>query len=186
MLSKKERRNNIEIFAKTIHETLNLPQPVSLEAVIKSLEGDWEFYSSEFGQGARAYIRKKDDAFAIAFIEPMVIEEWRFLVAVQLGHLFMHLGYCLKEELWESIDVYRDSVLHRMGYMEEKYEAECFARSFLMPKDIFSEVASSNIDPTSGYYLVGKIASHFNVPKNQVRKRGIELFIFEKPCLFRA
>lgn len=186
MLTKEARRDNIELFTETILNTIDMPQPIAVEGVIESLEGEWEFYSSEHGQEARAYIRKKDDAFAIAFSEPMVIEEWRFLVAVQLGHLFMHLGYCLKEELWESIDVYRDSVLHRMGYMEEKYEAECFARSFLMPKDLFRSVASSNREPTTGHYIVRNIASYFNVPREQVRKRGEELSLFEKTCLFSA
>ena len=96
------------------------------------------------------------------------------------------MGFCLNEKVWRESDIYLNSVFHRIGYMEEKYEAESFARSFLMPKDLFRNVASSNREPTTGHYIVRNIASYFNIPKDQVRKRGIELSIFEKPCLFRS
>lgn len=189
MLSTKEHRKQIDVLSETLLGTISgcsLDTPVDINIVINHLEGSIEPYISEKGERAESYTRKVDNDFAIAIKKPMVIDEWRFVVSRHIGHLFLHMGFCLNEKVWRESDIYLNSVFHRIGYMEEKYEAESFARSFLMPKDLFRSVASSNREPTTGHYIVRNIASYFNVPREQVRKRGEELSLFEKTCLFGA
>ena len=100
----------------------------------------------------------------------------RFSIAHELGHLFLHLGYLIDDDLWESVDSYIDSVRHRMGYNEEEFEAHEFAGSLLMPADEFRFVANQFF--ADGLYPLEKIAEHFDVSSKAVKVRGCWLGVF--------
>ena len=58
------------------------------------------------------------------------------LVAHSLGHLFLHLGYCVDKGMWNELNLsqsYKDSHLHRFSYSQEEKEAREFADIFFSP-----------------------------------------------------
>src|SRR5690554_4041513 len=117
------RRKQINELALTIRESLGLTTPIDVEEVIDRLGGSIEEFDPYYGKDAEAYVRKAGDSFAIAVNDSVGHARRRFSIAHELGHLFLHLGYLIDDDLWESVDSYIDSVRHRMGYNEEEFEA---------------------------------------------------------------
>jgi len=172
------RKAHIANFAEKLRNGLNLNSPVDLQLVVSKLGGRLEEFREEFGGEAEAYVRKTGDSFAIATRyegAPKVRE--RFSIAHEIGHLFVHLGYKVDPELWNSIDEgYLDSVKHRLGYNQEEFEANEFAASLLMPKDEFVKVAKLNLNGQE--FDLDKIADHFGVSRQAAKVRGQWLGIF--------
>lgn len=171
------RRAKINEFANSIRNALNLPVPTDVDAVVTQLGGQIEEFRPEFGQEAEAYVRKDGDSFAIAIRDDVPPNRRRFSIAHELGHLFLHLGYLVDDELWNSTEAgYLDSVRHRLGFNEEEYEAHEFAGAFLMPEKEFREVA--NRTRKGKFYDVNKIAEHFAVSIAAAQTRGRWLGVF--------
>ena len=112
-------------------------------------------------------IRKKDNGFII-FVSPFQsIERKKFTIAHELGHLFLHMGYKINSELWESQN---EATYYRVGDSLEEYQANEFAAALLMPKDRYKEIMDQN---TKGNIVeTGKIASYFGVSVSAASNRG--------------
>ncbi|MGN8160079.1 ImmA/IrrE family metallo-endopeptidase [Salinisphaera sp. SWV1] len=170
------RRKEINSLATHLRAELNLSTPVDLKEAVEKLGGEIESFDERFGGNAEAYVRKRGESFAIAIKTPHEKRE-RFSIAHELGHLFLHLGYLVDDELWESAaQGYIDSVHHRMGYGEEEFEAHEFAGAFLMPASEFREVAEKNRNGRK--YDLTKIAGHFDVSNMAAKTRGRWLRLF--------
>lgn len=112
-------------------------------------------------------IQKDGDSFKIV-ISPYQSETRRnFTIAHELGHLFLHMGYKIDNELWEKQD---ERTYYRNGSSIEEYEANEFAAALLMPEKEYKIVLDryTNEDIVDTY----SIANYFNVSINAATNRG--------------
>jgi hypothetical protein len=94
----------------------------------------------------------------------------RYNIAMMLGHLLLHTDY-MKEKSLKSeyrADVFKGG----FAYHEQKIEADLFAQSLLMPRDVFREVVEKHFIKEYCLYHVGNIGAHFGVPPRIVRTYG--------------
>ena len=89
-----------------------------------------------------------------------------FTIAHELGHLFLHMGYKINQEIWERQEV----TYFRKGDSEEEYEANEFAAAFLMPKKVYKEIMDRHTEGNIVY--TSKIAEEFNVSVKAASNRG--------------
>lgn len=90
-----------------------------------------------------------------------------FTVAHELGHLFLHMGYQINEELWKKSD---DMIFNRRGNSESELQANEFAAAFLMPRNEYKKIMDRNSEGNTVY--IGKVAEYFKVSIDAASYRG--------------
>ena len=110
---------------------------------------------------------KKGGSFEI-WVGPFQTKKRRkFAIAHELGHLFIHMGYRINDEIWDEQD---ERPYYRYGNTEMEYQANEFAGALLMPRQQYYEVMNrftkGNIVDTA------KIAEHFHVSVDAASNRG--------------
>ena len=94
----------------------------------------------------------------------------RFTLAKMLGHLFLHTKYmdegCLKAEY------VADPFKGGYAFHGQSVEADLFAQSLLMPREVFREVSERYLMKDLHLYHVGSIGAHFGVPPRIARTYG--------------
>ncbi|GBU25372.1 hypothetical protein R83H12_02015 [Fibrobacteria bacterium R8-3-H12] len=170
--------------ANSVRESLKLDIPCSPQKAVELLNG--EIIDSIEDVNIDAFIKKSGaDSFVIHRNKNKNSElRDSFTIAHELGHLFLHMGYLLDEEKWNSISEYQDSAFYRMAgidgkpgrYAQEEHEANEFAANFLMPKDEFIFIAKQHLE--NNKYNIKPIAEHFKVSVPAVANRGKWLGIF--------
>lgn len=115
----------------------------------------------------RGLITKKGGSFEI-WVDPFRSKKRRkFAIAHELGHLFIHMGYRINDEIWNEQD---ERPYYRYGNTEMEYQANEFAGALLMPRQQYYEVMNrftkGNIVDTA------KIAEHFHVSVDAASNRG--------------
>jgi Zn-dependent peptidase ImmA (M78 family) len=169
------KREAINAFANSLIDVLGLSFPIPVKDVPGMLGG--RLIEKPFiGDNLEAMIRKIDDSFEIVISEDKPRQRKRFSIAHEIGHLFLHMGYLIKPELWESVGDYRDSVYYRFGHSIEEYEANEFAAAFLMPDHEFKRIAKQNLK--NGVYNIEEIANYFDVSIEAATIRGKWLGLF--------
>ena len=90
-----------------------------------------------------------------------------FTIAHELGHLFLHMGFIIDRNLWQTQN---ETVYRRFGTSEQEYQANEFAASLLMPQVAYKRV----LDQYSENNMVdmSKVAKHFNVSMAAAINRG--------------
>lgn len=113
------------------------------------------------------YIRKCHGSFEI------VVPRWQsevrknFTIAHELGHLFLHMGYIVAPDIWNSQN---DAEYHRYGISEAENQANEFAAAFLMPRKEYRRVMEENCQ--GNMVNTANIARHFNVSIEAAANRG--------------
>lgn len=167
------RRQQINELAETILATCDLTVPVDLPTAVQRLRGKLEFVAdADF----EAKIEKTRTGFKITLPEYGYTTRDRFSIAHELGHLFLHMGYLMDNDRWNSIEDYTDSVYYRQGFSLEELEANEFAGAFLMPRDEFTKVARQH--QTGNSFNVSAIADYFRVSPIAAATRGRFLGLF--------
>ncbi len=167
------RRHEIQRLANTIREACELSTPLDMDEAVERLNGTLSFRNvDEF----EAKIEKLDDGFKITLARSYPPLRKRFSIAHELGHLFLHMGYLIDDDKWDSVGEYTDSVYYRFGHNTEESEANEFAASLLMPVVEFRKIAAAN--KHGNRYLIGPIADHFSVSTDAARNRGRWLGMF--------
>lgn len=167
------RREQINNLAETIRTACGLQTPVDVDEAVRRLNGRLAIREEpEF----EAKIEKAGDGFEITLSEQVHPNRRRFSVAHEMGHLFLHMGYLVDEEKWNSVGTYTDSVYYRYGYNTEEYEAHEFAAALLMPRAEFIQVANQH--RSGDAYQLAPIAEHFKVSVDAARNRGRWLGLF--------
>ena len=171
-----ERRQAIESLADSIRTQLNVSTPVNMQKVIENLNG--ELLPITFDDSTiSGKIQKKGNSFEISYNAEQSPHRIDFTIAHELGHLFLHMGYLIDPDKWNSINEYCDSPKYRQGYSEEEYEANQFAGAFLMPKDEFRTFV---LDNSKDHKIkIKKIAEHFGVSFDAALTRGKWLGFFQ-------
>ena len=174
----------IAIVANKVRDVLELKCPYSPEEAVRKLDGEiQETIEDEY---IDAEIKKYgDDKFIIRLNKDKPENRKTFTVAHELGHLFLHMGFIIDQDRWNSIDNYQDSAFYRMSgdngmpgrYKQEEHEANVFAANFLMPEEEFISVANQYLD--NGRCNTESLANHFNVSEMAVINRGKWLRVFE-------
>lgn len=103
------------------------------------------------------------------------LEQRNFIIAHELGHLFLHMGYQIDSELWN-----RQSDTEYSRFMSDaNYQADYFAYNLLMPKNDFL----TSIDELSdGEYINPElVANKYNVSVATVNVYGRILGVFKMP-----
>ena len=90
-----------------------------------------------------------------------------FTIAHELGHLFLHMGYQIDEELWKNSD---NMILNRFGNSERELEANEFAAAFLMPEKEYKRIAEKYSEGNTVF--IRKVAEYFNVSVEAASYRG--------------
>lgn len=166
----------IEKVAGIVSKNLNLNVPVEVEKIPILLGGKLTYVDNIKDAEAEAMISKRGDSFEIQIEKDGYEPRDRFSIAHELGHLFLHMGFLIDENIWKESSAYQDSVYYRAGHSIEEYEANEFAGALLMPKEVFLQVAKDNFQ--NGNYYLQPIADYFRVSIDAVRIRGRRLGVF--------
>lgn len=170
-----ERRQVIEKLAESIRSNFNIATPIEIENVVKMLQGELKPITFE-DSTISGRIQKVNGTFEISYNAEHSESRSRFTIAHELGHLFLHMGFIINPEKWNSIDEYYDSPKYRQGYSEEEYEANQFAGAFLMPAKEYRDFVNDH--KKNNVINIGLIATHFDVSFDAALTRGKWLGIF--------
>jgi Zn-dependent peptidase ImmA (M78 family) len=166
----------IENLAGILRENLKLDVPVDVEKIPSLLGGKLNYVDNINNSDIEAMISKNENSFEIQIKKDGYELRDRFSIAHELGHLFLHMGFLVNDNVWDSTNDYHDSVYYRSGYNIEENEANEFAGALLMPEEIFLKVAKEYY--SNGNYYLKPIADFFKVSIEAVRTRGRRLGLF--------
>jgi Zn-dependent peptidase ImmA (M78 family) len=141
-----------------------LTPPYSPEEAVRLLGGSIEYDTDT--KAIDAYIRKTaQNSFEVSVTNDSPHKRNRFSLAHELGHLFLHMGYLINDELWNSIPNTDpgESVYYRGAgnYTIKEKEADEFAAAFLMPKEDFRKQVFENLH--NNKIDIEKVAAYFDV-----------------------
>ena len=165
------KRETINKIAEKIRSLLNVENDnFNIEDVVESINGS--IVLDPLCEDEARIVKVANDSFEIRISDCFKSNKrFRFTIAHELGHLFLHMRYLINEEKWNSLE---NGTSHARNvntpYNVYETEANEFAASFLMPKDRFIEVAERTSDRDS--YNLDKIANIFNVSVEAVEIRG--------------
>lgn len=162
-----QERNFINELTEAIIKHYDIRIPVQdVDEVVSKIGGEisTDYDPETLGDGC---IRKNGDSFIITLSPFQPDNRRNFTVAHELGHLFLHMGYDIDEELWQRQDV---EPYNRYGNTEMEYQANEFAAALLMPKKKYKEkmdeYTEGNVVDTS------KVAEYFHVSVGAASNRG--------------
>ncbi len=162
-------REKINQIAQAVRESFDIQVPVlDMEHVVSELGGTIErdFMLTEFADGKIEKLKDSDLAFRIS-ISPLQPEtRQRFSIAHEIGHLFIHMGYMIDDDLWNSPGTY-----YRKQSGEVEYHANEFAAAFLMPKEEYRQKLFENQIGENKFNL-GTVAEYFGVSLEAAVNRG--------------
>lgn len=163
-LTLKELINNLtqDIIA---HYQIQIPI-MDIDQVVKKLGG--RIVSNEYMTDMSAgRVQREGDGFVI-YVSPFQRDERRkFTIARELGHLFLHMGYQISQDLWNNQE---NVVYHRLGDSFMEYMANEFAAALLMPRKEYKKIVDTH---TTGEVVdTGKIAKYFGVSISVASSRG--------------
>lgn len=171
------KKQAINDLAEKLIEVLELSIPIPIEKIPRMLGGKLKECSESDMNDMEAMIKKEGhDSFVIYISKSKPPKRKRFSIAHELGHLFLHMGYLIRPEIWEKEDEYKDSVYYRYGYNKEELEANEFAGAFLMPEQEFRKIAKQHLE--HGYYDLEAISDYFDVSTEAARIRGRQIGMF--------
>lgn len=139
---------------------------LDIDDVVTKMGGRIE-ESLDIGNMSDGSVHKDGNRFIIN-VSPFQTEERRkFTIAHELGHLFLHMGYQINEELWRQPE---SETYYRLGDSLKEYQANEFAAALLMPKSEYKKIMDQY---TRGTIVeTGKIADYFKVSVSAASNRG--------------
>lgn len=159
-----DTRSKIDNLVRTIQDTYHIVTPIgNMNHVVHILGGSiWGDYMV-----SGSVVEKTGDCFRILMNRYSYSSyKDRFTVAVELGHLFLHMGYKIDYNRWCSIP---DGQYTRLWNSEEYSLAYEFASSFLMPEWlVYSMVRKETHD---GVVDITKLSNCFQVTELSVLNR---------------
>lgn len=161
-------QNYINELAQKIISIYNITIPImDIERIVQQMGGKIE-EKFNFDDICDGTIRKNGtNSFYIAVTPFQELERRTFTIARELGHLFLHMGFRINNQLWEQQS---ETVYRRFRLAEQEDQANEFATSLLMPKEIYKKILNENL---SGNTVdISKIAYYFRVSVATVTKRG--------------
>lgn len=164
-----EMREQINALVEDIINHFDIPTPIeNMSAVVEILGGRLQ-EDRAIGIFSDGKIDRTEDDVEFSIKIPHGQSEARknFTVAHELGHLFLHMGYMIDEELWENS---KNVAFYRKGNSEKELQANEFAAAFLMPRKIYKKVMDEYSE--GNCVLIAKVAEYFNVSIDAASYRG--------------
>ena len=160
-------RDKINELASTVLRCYEITPPIAdIAKEVEKLGGEIKEDCS-LGVFSDGKIEKQGDSFSISVPTSQSSARKNFTIAHELGHLFLHMGYKIDRELWESTE---NKVYNRSGDSEFELQANEFAAAFLMPKELYKKVMDENTVGNTVY--IAKVAKFFNVSIDAASYRG--------------
>lgn len=161
-------RKKINDVADTIREALEITTPIeNIDVLVEKLHGRVE-RKNVLSESADGKIYREGEGFVIEIPQSDNKYREKFTIAHEIGHLFLHMGYLIDDEIW---DQNKDKVYFRKELGEMEYQAHEFAAALLMPREKFFEVMNENYDG-NGVYNMEKVAQYFKVSIEAATNRG--------------
>lgn len=144
---------------------------MTMKEAVRNLGGKITYAKDSFEASNGTVKKLSDNEFEILICNRnnLALSIENFILARELGHLFLHLGFA--GEKWKKIGSGKTNPEWKY---KEKLEADQFALAFLMPKREYRKVllASGSSGGTANIPLISK---YFNVTEEKARIRGYEL-----------
>ena len=170
----KGMRNIINNLTQDIISLFDIQIPITNMIDVVTKLGGIVIESDEIGLYSDGYIEKNlsksiqsDYNFTIVIPSNQSDNRQNFTIAHELGHLFLHMGYYIDEELWLSDN---NMSFNRMGHSETELQANEFAAALLMPKKEYKKILDKNTVGNTAY--TSKIAEYFHVSVDAASNRG--------------
>lgn len=165
----KELKKLINDMTQDIIDDYEISIPITnIEEVVHKLGGSIR-ESSSVDFLADGSVRRDGDKFLI-IISPFQSEERKkFTIAHELGHLFLHMGYRINDELWDGTE---DSTYYCSEESLLEYQANEFAAALLMPEKKYKEIMDKNKNVKENIVYTNKIAEYFRVSVSAASSRG--------------
>lgn len=162
-------RSIINQLAEEVVKVYDIQIPINnIENVVEKLGG--YVYEDNLKSGfyeGRIRRTEKHHKFEIFIPENQYQERKKFTIAHELGHLFLHMGYEIDDELWAN---QLDKEYYRRGSSEEELQANEFAAALLMPKHLYKKTMDKYTE--NGEVNTRKIAEFFGVSELAAANRG--------------
>ena len=164
----------IDNLAEAVIDAYGITIPIdNIEAVVKKIGGEI-VEKADLDDLYDGTIRKVDQNSFSIVISPFQSEGRKaFTVAHELGHLFLHMGFRINDDKWNN----QMKGFYRNNDAEANYQANEFAKAFLMPEEEYGEILNRY---TKGNRVnIKEVANHFHVAINIAASRGQLLGYFE-------
>lgn len=162
-----QTRNFINNLTEDVIEMYHIDIPISdIDEVVQRLGGA-VLINEQLDAFADGSIYKTGDSFKISVSPHQQETRKKFTVAHELGHLFLHMGYRIDGNLWNS---QAEKTYFRDGDSEEEYQANEFAAALLMPKNEYKRIMDRYTDGRT--VDTSKIAEYFGVSLSAASNRG--------------
>lgn len=163
-----ESRILINSFAQDIINLYNIQVPIqNINEVVSVLGGRIEENTSIDGNGN---IRRENDGFVICISPLQNPQSKRFIMAYELGHLFLHMGYQINKALWNK---QKNLACYKSNDISLEYQANEFAMAFLMPQKEYKEMVDQHV--VDNKVKINELADYFDVPTLVAFNRGKDL-----------
>lgn len=163
-------RKQINGLAESVIKVCNISTPINdIEDVVKRL-GGIVIEDETLGMFSDGELRKENGElyeFSIKVPKGQQSARRNFTIAHELGHLFLHMGYMIDDELWNKSD---GVVFNRRGNSESEMQANEFAAAFLMPEEEYCKIVNKNT--TGNLVSISEVANYFNVSMDAASYRG--------------
>ena len=161
-------KNYINELAQRVIQVYDISIPIkNLEDVVRSMGGQIE-EKIDFDDFCAGTISKEGtNGFRIVIPKTQYPQRKTFTIAHELGHLFLHMGFRTNAFIWNMQD---NMVYKRFGTSEQEYQANEFAASLLMPKEIYCKILHKYSDHDR--VDIQAVAEYFNVSIAAATNRG--------------
>lgn len=112
-------------------------------------------------------IRKQENGFVIYVSPFQSAARKKFTIAHELGHLFLHMGYKINDDLWNT---QKNSTYYRAGDSLMEYQANEFAAALLMPQKEYRKIMDQYT--IEDQVETDKVAKYFGVSVSAASNRG--------------
>lgn len=163
----RETKRLINELTQDVIDAFQIQIPIKdMEEVVRRLGGE-VIEDNSLSMYSDGFITKQGQGFRIVVSSFQSGVRKNFTIAHELGHLFLHMGYKIDNQLWNSQD---EKTYYRNGSSEQEYQANEFAAALLMPEGEYKKVMDQN---TYGNSVdTNRMAEHFNVSSDAAANRG--------------
>lgn len=169
-----EIKTLINNLTQDIIDFYNIQTPIyNIEDVIKVLGGYIE-KNPTIDYTFNSCIKKQDNTFIIYISSFQTIERKKFIIAHELGHLFLHMGYKISPNLWNK---QKDRTCFKTNNLLMDFQANEFAAALLMPKTLYKNIMDQYT--IENQIKITQIANYFKVPISAAFSRGEFLGYFQ-------
>lgn len=159
-------RDRIDALASDILSAIEESAPIAdINSIVKKLGGRVEEVNEVFS--IEGSIAREGEGFCITVPMWQNQERKNFTIAHELGHLFLHMGYLINDSIWQNSST---QVYYRQGNSASEQEANEFAASLLMPRELFKKIIEKNSE--NGRVNISRVADFFNVSVDAASYRG--------------